>query len=31
VDRCMADYDEDGWKDPAYHAASDVSLLGKLG
>ena len=19
VERCMADYDEDGWKDPAYH------------
>ncbi len=31
VDRCMADYDEDGWKDPAYHAASDVSLRGKQG
>ena len=31
ADQCMADYDEDGWKDPAYHAASDVSLLGKLG
>ncbi len=30
VERCMADYDEDGWKDPAYHAGDDVSVLGKL-
>ena len=29
VDRCMADYDEDGWKDPAYHDNADVSALGK--
>ena len=27
---CMADYDEDGWKDPAYRDGSDVSILGKL-
>src|SRR6185295_17482383 len=30
VERCMADYDENGWKDPAYHANDDVSALGKL-
>jgi 4-hydroxyphenylacetate 3-monooxygenase len=30
VDRCMADYDEDGWKDPAYHGSDDVSVLGKI-
>jgi 4-hydroxyphenylacetate 3-monooxygenase len=30
VERCMADYDEDGWKDPAYHDSADVSVLGKL-
>jgi 4-hydroxyphenylacetate 3-monooxygenase len=30
VERCMADYDEDGWKDPAYHAGDDLSVLGKL-
>jgi len=28
ADRCMADYDEDGWKHPAYHA-SDISLVEK--
>jgi 4-hydroxyphenylacetate 3-monooxygenase len=26
---CMADYDEDGWKDPAYHDGADVSVLGR--
>jgi 4-hydroxyphenylacetate 3-monooxygenase len=30
VDQCMADYDEDGWKDPAYHNAGDFSVLDKL-
>jgi 4-hydroxyphenylacetate 3-monooxygenase len=30
VERCMADYDENGWKDPAYHSGEDVSVLGKL-
>ena len=30
AERCMADYDEDGWKDPAYRDGSDVSILGKL-
>ena len=30
VDRCMADYDEDGWKDPSYHANDNISILGKL-
>jgi hypothetical protein len=23
----MADYDEAGWKDPAYHDVSDVTIL----
>jgi 4-hydroxyphenylacetate 3-monooxygenase len=30
VDACMADYDEDGWRDPAYHGGEDVSVLGRL-
>jgi 4-hydroxyphenylacetate 3-monooxygenase len=30
VDQCMADYDEDGWKDPAYHNGLDVSVLDKI-
>ena len=30
VERCMADYDEDGWKHPAYRDGSDISILGKL-
>ena len=29
AERCMADYDEDGWKDPAYYDRSDISILGK--
>jgi 4-hydroxyphenylacetate 3-monooxygenase len=29
VERCMADYDESGWKDPAYRDGSDVSVLGR--
>jgi hypothetical protein len=27
----MADYDEDGWTDPAYRGNEDVSITGKLG
>jgi len=27
--RCMADYDEDGWTDPAYRDGRDVSVLGR--
>src|ERR1700719_3752487 len=30
VDQCMADYDEDGWKDPAYHDTADITALGKI-
>jgi len=30
AERCMADYDEDGWKDPAYKDGADISILGKL-
>ncbi len=30
VERCMADYDENGWTDPAYRDGDDVSVLGKL-
>jgi hypothetical protein len=30
AERCMADYDEDGWKDPAYRDGRDISILGKL-
>lgn len=30
ADACMADYDENGWKDPAFHDGSDVSLLHRL-
>jgi 4-hydroxyphenylacetate 3-monooxygenase len=29
AERCMADYDEDGWKHPAYTNPSDISVLGK--
>jgi 4-hydroxyphenylacetate 3-monooxygenase len=29
AEQCMADYDEDGWKDEAYRDGSDVSILGK--
>jgi hypothetical protein len=28
-DQAVADYDEDGWKDPAYHSSEDVSILGR--
>jgi 4-hydroxyphenylacetate 3-monooxygenase len=30
VEKCMADYDEDGWRDPAYHDGSDVSALERM-
>jgi 4-hydroxyphenylacetate 3-monooxygenase len=30
AERCMADYDEDGWRHPAYRDGADVSILGKL-
>jgi len=30
AERCMADYDENGWADPAYHSGEDVSILGRL-
>jgi 4-hydroxyphenylacetate 3-monooxygenase len=29
AERCMADYDEDGWKHPAYRDGSDISVLDK--
>jgi 4-hydroxyphenylacetate 3-monooxygenase len=29
AERCMADYSEDGWNDPAYSNGEDVSILGK--
>jgi len=29
VERCMADYDESGWNDPAYRDGSDISVLGR--
>ena len=29
VEQCMADYDENGWKHPAYTDPSDISVLGK--
>jgi len=28
ADQCMADYDEDGWKHPAYQDNGDISLIG---
>src|ERR1700758_495725 len=30
AEACMADYDEDGWKHPAYKDGSDISLVGKV-
>jgi 4-hydroxyphenylacetate 3-monooxygenase len=27
AEQCMADYDEDGWRHPAYRDGSDISLL----
>jgi 4-hydroxyphenylacetate 3-monooxygenase len=29
AEQCMADYDEDGWKHPAYHDGADITVLGK--
>jgi 4-hydroxyphenylacetate 3-monooxygenase len=29
AEQCMADYDEDGWKHPAYTNPTDISVLGK--
>src|SRR5271167_862138 len=29
AEQCMADYDEDGWKHPAYRDGSDISVVGK--
>ncbi len=29
AEQCMADYDENGWKHPAYRDGADVSVLGK--
>ena len=29
AEQCMADYDEDGWRNAAYHDGSDISLVGK--
>ncbi len=29
AEQCMADYDEDGWKHPAYRDGSDISLVDK--
>jgi 4-hydroxyphenylacetate 3-monooxygenase len=29
AEKCMGDYDEDGWRQPAYHDGSDISLVGK--
>jgi 4-hydroxyphenylacetate 3-monooxygenase len=31
AERCMADYDESGWRDPAYYDGADVTVLDKLG
>jgi 4-hydroxyphenylacetate 3-monooxygenase len=30
ADQCMADYDENGWRHPAYRDGSDISLVGKV-
>jgi 4-hydroxyphenylacetate 3-monooxygenase len=30
AERCMADYDEDGWTDPDYQGGEDVSVVGKV-
>jgi 4-hydroxyphenylacetate 3-monooxygenase len=30
AESCMADYDEDGWKHPAYRDGKDVSAVGKF-
>jgi 4-hydroxyphenylacetate 3-monooxygenase len=31
VERCLADYDETGWKVSGYYSADDVSIIGKNG
>jgi len=31
AERCMADYDEDGWRHQAYRDPGDVSVVGKGG
>jgi 4-hydroxyphenylacetate 3-monooxygenase len=31
VERCMADYDENGWTHPAYRDGTDVSALDDAG
>jgi len=31
AEQCMADYDEDGWKHPAYKNNTDVSVVEKAG
>jgi len=30
VERCMADYDEEGWNDPAYQNGRDISVLDNI-
>jgi len=30
ADQCMADYDENGWRHPAYRDGGDISLVGKV-
>ena len=29
VDQCMADYDENGWINPAYRNSKDISIVDK--
>jgi 4-hydroxyphenylacetate 3-monooxygenase len=29
AEQCMADYDEDGWRHPAYQDPADISVVGK--
>ena len=29
AEQCMADYDEDGWRHPAYRDGTDISVVGK--
>jgi hypothetical protein len=30
VDRCLADYDENGWRAQDYYNGEDVSILGRM-
>jgi 4-hydroxyphenylacetate 3-monooxygenase len=30
VDKCMADYDEYGWQNPAYTSGEDIRVAGKV-